>query len=47
MLKFGISAILVIIVAAETFNGDSYLSLSRQDKSDKIWKKVVEDKESG
>lgn len=48
--KFGLAATFAAFVAAKDghdFNGDDYIALSRQAKSDKIWGKVTEDTSSG
>ena len=50
MFKFGVSALFAMIAAAKDgsdFNGESYISLTRAEKSDKIWAKIIEDTSSG
>ena len=50
MFKSFAAALFVAAVAAKTgkeFKGDDYISLSRQEKSDKIWGKVTENSKSG
>ena len=55
MFKFGVALLSAVVVAknkagdsdGKTFNGPEYISLSAQEKSDKIWEKVKESDESG
>ena len=50
MLKLTISSLVAAIVAGKDgseFNGDSYISQTRQVKSDQIWAKIKEDSKSG
>mmetsp|Transcript_4630 Transcript_4630/g.6107 ORF Transcript_4630/g.6107 Transcript_4630/m.6107 type:complete len:344 (+) Transcript_4630:29-1060(+) len=50
MFKTFIPALFAAAVAAKDgkdFKGDGYISMSRQDKSDKIWAKVTENSKSG
>jgi len=50
MFKFGLTALFAAIAAAKDgsdFNGDDYISMTRQQKSDKIWGKIIENTDSG
>lgn len=50
MFKFGLAALFAAIASAKDgsdFNGDAYIALTRQQKSDKIWGKVTENTDSG
>jgi hypothetical protein len=50
MLRTFAAAVFAACVVAKDgkeFKGDSYINLSRQDKSDKIWSKITENSKSG
>ena len=50
MFKFGVSALFALIAASkdsDEFSSDEYLALTRQEKSDKIWAKIIENTNSG
>ena len=48
MFKISIfSATNVLVNAFNDFNGEAYIALSRQEKLDKLWDKVIEDDSSG
>jgi hypothetical protein len=50
MFKFAALALLATFVASKNgseFNDDKYIALSRKEKSDKIWAKVIEDSKPG
>jgi len=48
-ISFGAALLAAVAVAKDgkDFKGEAYISQNRQDKSDQIWAKVIENSESG
>ena len=50
MLKYCITTLLAVFTASrdsDEFSSNEYLALSKEEKSDRIWAKVIENTESG
>ena len=50
MYKYCITALLAVFAASrdsDEFSSDDYLAQSKEEKSDQIWAKVIENTESG